>query len=292
MKKNGALDIICIIFSVLLSIALVPSVICTVIAGTVTDVVQPETVTEMITDVDYSALITENVDMTQLAGEMDIPEEKVQEIMESDLVKDIVAEYAEGMSGALTGNIDNITVDDIMEIVNNNKAEIVDFVKENAQGEIDEATIEQELDAVLQENVEELVYNMPQPADLVEEMPPEATMAFEVLNSGIILKVFLGVTIVLALLIFVMRLWNFAGFLWLSINGFVSSVFLGLIYVALSFAKTVLGVEPELKALTDAVINGVLESALTGLMIVLGASVIFMVAFFVIRKYRKSKKEA
>ena len=297
MKKNGALDIICKIFSILLSIVLVPVIIVTVLVGAVTDVVQPETITEMVTEIDYSSLITENVDMTQIVGDMEIPEEKIQEVMESKLVKDIVEEYTEGMAGALTGEIDNITVDDILEIVNNNKEQITEFIKETAGEDVTQEELDQAIDSVLSdealmESAEELVNNMPQPSELVEELPQEVTMALEILNSGIILKLLIAVVAVLALIIFVMRLWDFAGFLWLSINGIVSGVLVAVLFGAISIGKAVvLDMAENYATLVGAVINSLTQTLLTGFIALFIISAVFMTVFFVIRHLRK-KKEA
>ncbi len=289
MGKNGPLDIICRIFAVIFSIALVVSIILTVLAGVLTDLVNADTISEKITDVDISGMITENVDMSQLTEEMNIPEEKVQEVMESQFVKDIVSEYAQGMAGALTGNAVDITADDIKNIVEANKQEILDFVLENTEADdVNVNEISERLDVLLDEKAEEIVNGMPQPSTMVDKIPTEIAKALEIIISGVLLKGCILITAVLAVIIFVLRLWDFAGFKWLSVNGIISGVIIALMYGALILGKKFVGeFFAEYEAGVGVGIDTVSQPLLIAFISLFVASAVLMIIFKVIKRIRE-----
>ena len=57
MKKNGAVDIICKVISVLLSIVLVPMIIVTVLFASVSSLLKPETLVNIVTNIDYGEIL-------------------------------------------------------------------------------------------------------------------------------------------------------------------------------------------------------------------------------------------
>lgn len=289
MGKNGPLDIICRIFGVIFSILLVVSIILTVVAGALTNLVKADTLAEMVTDVDVSGMITENVDMSQLTEEMGIPEEKVQEVMESQLVKDIVSEYAEGITGALTGNADDITVEDIKAIVDANREDILDFVLENTEGDdVNVSEISHQLDALLDETAEEIVNGMPQPSTMVEQIPPDVAKALEIISSGTLLKACILVVAALAVIIFLLRLWDFAGFKWLSVNGIISGILVAVVYGALTVGKGYVGMLFEkYEAGAGVIINFASQTLLISFISLFVVSAVLMIIYKVIKRIRE-----
>ena len=57
MKKNGAVDIICKVISVLLSIVLVSMIIDTVLFASVSSLLKPETLVNIVTNIDYGEIL-------------------------------------------------------------------------------------------------------------------------------------------------------------------------------------------------------------------------------------------
>ena len=435
MRKNGALDIICKIISVLLSIVLVASLIVTVVFASVTNLLKPETLTEIITDIDYSDLLSEAVgqrtaenlkgnnnvlsfnpillmgynvsvpssentyydmpvenddtssdvqyvdensiitiqghsanvadyqidnegniiydgevigkvsegenDASSVTGgnvpeknagssdgqgstvsiiggsdnstsivvgsssidlsQFGIPEipgienpmEIVDDFMESDAGKEIVGEYTNAVSDAIQGNGGEVDKEKIKDIVVENKEEIIDFVIEYAGDKISRADIEQVFDTVVDEHFDEFAQILPEPQEIVEEIPREFIDIINIINSGIILKALIAFDAILIILMFVLRLWDFAGFLWLSVNGIVTSAILLFGYLVMVIMKgAVIGALPVGQAIFTTIFNAANSRILIGALTILAVAAILMVIFFIIKKFRKKKSEA
>ncbi len=408
MKKNGALDIICKILSVFLSIALVVSLIVTVLFASVNNLLQPKTIVKIISEVAGSNLIENETpkisaenntlsftpvvlmggffynnetgesftvmpeDKTQadrsevtydesveydgsdsisssntyyvdengniiLKGEVigsigdktgsnshfggadapenavtdssnsgsslnlgiediegfeDITEEDAKEVitafLESDIGKEIVGEYTEAVADVLEGGEGEIDKEEIKEIIVENKDEIFDFIEEYTGETLDRDAISAEFDKVLNENLDEILDELPQPKELVKELPSEALIILSIINSKIILNALITLDIVLIALIFVMRLWEFAGFLWLSVDGIVSGVILGVIFLALKVLKGLfLTGADQATALINTLMETVLSKILLGLIIIFVIAIVFMVVYIIIKNLRK-----
>ncbi len=425
MKKNGAVDIICKIVSVLLSIILVPMIIVTVLFASVNNLIQPDTLVKIITDIDYTEILekatgeayiledpqqmgaTEKVtpktavattklkpqnmmslvpskdknedsyngnsfyvtnpdgstssgvispDMGagvdvvgreeyyenmgggesgnsyvveeerptasvkapsqsqisgtfgdigsgidgfigDIAGDIGVENaekagEMVEDFLKTDVAQEIFGEYAQAVSDCIAGD-ENAQVDEekIVEIIIENKDEIFDFVEEYTGQEIDRRQVGEVFDQIVQENVGVLIENLPAPQEIVANIPTEIIDVINFINNKVVLNFLILVDCVLVVLIFVLRLWDFAGFLWLSVNGIVSGVILAIIYGAISFIKSIaLGAVPELESVLNSFINNATSKLLWGFIIILVASAVLMTLFFVIKSLRKNKQ--
>lgn len=396
MKKNGALDIICKIFSVLFSIILVASLIVTVIFSSVTNLIKPDTLTEIISDIDFSEFLSDSVgsytaqnikkggatlaftslmssaytvtdesaqnapdsyvnfqgsnngesqytvdengnivyngevvgnvtdsvgndSSTSIIGGADgptsvivgepsvdlsqfgIPEipgvenpmEIVDDFMESDTAKEILGEYTSAVNDALQGKESQVDKERIKEIIIENKEEIIDYVEKYAGQQVDRQQLSDIFDQVVNENIDEVLSILPEPNEIVKAVPVEVINVLNIINSGIILNALITINAFLIIAIFIMRLWDFAGFLWLSVDGIVAGVILTFVYLIMNFAKgIILGALPVGRSIFEAVFNSVLNRMLIAFLIILLVSAIFMVIFFVIKNFRKKKSEA
>ncbi len=233
-----------------------------------------------------------NLEIEGIAGFEDITEEDAKEVitafLESDIGKEIIDEYTEAVTDVLEGGEGEIDKEEIKEIIVENKDEIFDFIEEYTGEKLDRDEISAEIDKMLNENFDEFFEQLPQPKELVKELPSEAFIILSIINSKIILNALITLDIVLIALIFVMRLWDFAGFLWLSVDGIVSGVILGVIFLALKVLKgLLLNGADQATALINTLMEAVLSKILLGLIIIFVIAIIFMVVYIIIKNLRK-----
>lgn len=410
MKKNGAVDIICKIISVLLSIVLVVSLIVTVLFASVNNLLQPEAIVKMLSDVAGSSLIEKSPDLVKTnnlmftpivmmggssykvqqkaettydeAYEVEAPdsqppsnvyyydennvittikgefgnaseiyvdengnfvtdgkvvgsvggkiegnvsfnvvgnEQKPQEeqtesssvaesqgsggledfsmndakdmamaFLESDTGKEIIGEYTEAVTDVLQGGTGEIDKEKIKEIIVENKDEIFDFVEEYTGQSFDRETAGAMVDKILEENIDSIMDQLPQPKELIKELPQELIQILSIINNKNILKALITLDIILVALIFVLRLWNFKGFLWLSIDGIVAGALLGIVFIALNLLKGIaLTAAGQFTTVIEAVIGTVLSKILLGMAIIFVVAIVLMVVYFIIENCNK-----
>ncbi len=390
MKKNGALDIICKIISVLLSIVFVVMLIVTALFYSDTNVLKHETLTEIITDIDFSELLSDSViegvkekyttlsfkpvvlmggtfknestgqkitispygevqyetpvqangnssqkgsvvssgdgifvvedgSSTAIIGGSDGPtsvivapsqnsgssaesafdalmenfsenEVKIIEsFLESDVAKEVLDEYANVISDVISGKETQLDKEKIKQIIIDNKEEIITFIEANTQGEqVNAEEFSKEIEKFLDENIDEVINVLPEPIEVVKSLPTEVIEIINIINSGIILNALFTVDAIIALLIFVLRLWDFAGFLWLSVDGIISGILLAFIYLSVNVFKGMfLDLVPTGQAVISSVFNAITNRLFMSLAVILIAAILFMVIFFIIKKSRR-----
>ena len=386
MKKNGAVDIICKVISVLLSIVLVPMIIVTVLFASVSSLLKPETLVNIVTNIDYGEILgsfgdelsveneRQNIgaqykvspqmlgqknnelspqkmmssfvqsesgknaeempvefeanasessvesalpnsgsgfDMNGLGGALDgflgeiagdITEgeagemvgEIVEDFLETDVAQEIFGEYAQSVTDAISGKEDaQVDEEKIKEIIIENKDEIFDFVEQYTGQKLDRDALGGIFDQVVEENIGTLVDNLPKPQEFIKEIPPEVLKVVNLITSGTVLNILLTIDGLLIVLIFILRLWEFSGFLWLSINGIVSGAILAIIWGAVSILKNVILVMlGQFRGVISPILKEVTGQILLSFIVIFLISAVFMTLFFVIKNLRKKKKEA
>lgn len=339
MRKNGVLDIFCKIISVLLSIVFVIAILVTALFYSITNVLKPETLTEIITDIDYSEMLSGAVieatdkkpatisfrpallmsSATTVIGGADsgtsivvessgnsgsqvedilgsvsenFSEEElriIESFMESDVAKQVLDEYASVVSDVLSGKEAKLNKEKIKQIITDNKDELIAFIEENlGEAQVDKEEISQGIDKFLNENLDELLEVMPEPEEIVSAFPPEVIEILNIINSGVILNALLTFDAILALVIFILRLWDFAGFLWLGVNGIVSGVILTLIYfVVCLFGRLFLDTLTSGQAIVNSVFSMITSRMLMCIGAILIGAIVLMIIFFIIKKIRR-----
>lgn len=385
MKKNGVFDIFCKIISVLLSIVFVAAIIVTALFYSVTNVLKPETLTEIITDIDYGEILSgsvieavgekqttlsfrpvilmsgtfknsntggkftmtpegdvgyegqagsdgENVTFSIIDGEYanapdsaqsviggaDEPEsvvvapskssgvtedsffgeitenfsekeiEMIKSFMESDVAKEILDEYANTVNEVISGKDAKLDKEKIKKIIIENKEEIIAFIQQNMNGEVNEEEISNEIEKFINENVDTVLQVLPEPQEIVKELPAEVIEIVNIINSGIILRALFTVDAILALFIFILRLWDFAGFLWLGVDGIISGIILAFIYIAINVFKNVIfNIIPTGQAIIRSVFSAITSRMLMSVAVIIVASIILIIIFSIIKKLRK-----
>ena len=341
MKKNGFLDIFCKIISVLISIVFVVMLIVTALFYSITNVLKPETLTEIITDIDYSELLSgavmENMDqpatlsirpvflmssvgkapvfkvdennstgdssisiiggadqaddvfgaVTENFSEKEI--KMIESFLETDVAKEVLNEYANAVNNALSGKDGKLDKEKIKQIISDNKEDIIAFIEANMAGEqIDTEEFSAEIEKFIDENIDEVIDVLPEPEEIVQEFPTEVIEIINIINSGVILRALLTCDAIVALLIFVLRLWDFAGFLWLGVDGIISGIILAVVYFAMNvFKSVILGLVPMGSTVVSSIFSAITSRLMMSFVLILIVSIAFMIIFSIIKKLRR-----
>ncbi len=262
--------------------------------------IQPENLVDTVTKMDTSEIVSEILQTPE--SETLPPElEQIGLLLESDAAKELVELYAEDITNALMGETGemNFTPEKIMEIVDANMDEILEIYKE-IDPEVVDIPVEElktEIRDTLDELSEEIVEAIPAPEEIKTQMveqSAEVKMALEVLEQRETIKWSLvGVIAVLAILVFVLRLFGFRGFRWLGVDLIIATVISGGLCVFVKGSATLLGEFVADSQLATKLLGALTSEFATGMMIRTGIMLVcgigLLVAFIFIRKAQKRK---
>ena len=174
-----ALKIICNIFGILislvLSVALFAMLIATPFITSVTLITKPETIHEVITQPEVVDMIVELPGVSESLGEVGMDKDFIHEVAQSQLFEDFVHLYTEqtvdGVSGVVT---EHVSVEQVQEVIENNKEEVVDLVRPIASqytegGEMpSDEEIEEMIDFAVENYGQEFLDSLPSGQDLLD----------------------------------------------------------------------------------------------------------------------------
>lgn len=293
MKKNGALDIIFKIFSVLLCIILVPSLIVTVIVGTVSDMIKPETLVKVVKTVDVQQIITETPDISQALSEANIEPEVIEQVLESKVVEQVISSYAEDLSNYLLTGESTFDAEAVKNILNENKGEVKEILSAIAPEDVKQEEIEAEIDNFINEGIAPMFNEvLPAPQEIVSDIPADVIEIIKVFNSGLITKICLGVCLVLLVLILLLRLREYSFLIWYSVIAIVTGVSVTSIYSGISMVPTMLPSDlPVPMATIQDIISVLTQNMLISFIVLFLLAALCMTGFFLIRKFRNKKEQ-
>lgn len=293
MKKNGALDIVFKIFSILLCIILVPTLIVTVIVGTVSNMIKPETLVKVVKTVDIQQIITETPDLSQALEQAEIEPEVIQQVVESEVVEQVISTYAEDLSNYILTGESNFNAEQIKAILNENKEEVKQVLSAIAPEDVPAEEIEAELDTFINEQIAPMFeQTLPKPQEIAQDIPEDLIEIIKVFNSGLITKICIGACAVLALIILLLRLREFSFFIWYSVICTVTAVFLVSIYSGISMVPAMIsGDLPVPQATIQDIIGVLTQNILITFIVMFVLAAVFMTSFFLIRMFKNKKKQ-
>lgn len=227
--------------------------------------------------------------------------EDIEKILGSDLVKDFVKTYTDGMVDAITGKParNQFDAESIKTFAGEHIDDVVDLaiqiIPEFADMDIDE--VKAMITKMVDESAQDLADALPKPEKVVEDLlenTPELELILKIIGRRNAIKwAMIGVVFLLSALIFVCRLPGLRGFRWLATDLFVGSGFGVVISVAL------LVLRPMLLSSMDKQIVGVAGSILsvftTGMIIrtaVMLVSAVGMLVAYIFVKKALAKKAA
>ncbi len=215
MKKflNAIAAIIAFLLGLVLSILLIAAPY----LNAVLDLLEPDNIYEIVSTVDYGELIDSlNIQIpTQEGQDPEATEEYVEQILSSDMGKDLLDTFADRLADGK-----DLSQKDLMNIIENNIDEIADIAKdyyEKTQGTELEITQEELKDQILthvEENAEELTKNFAVSDQLEQVLPAglDVKQTMGILTGDLPKLAVLAVAVLLAVLILLLRLKEAKGF--------------------------------------------------------------------------------
>lgn len=162
-----------VLFSVVLSLILVALLIVMPIISAASSFTQPETLGDVIENIDYIELIKANPEVSKSLEEMGVTGELMQDVLESDVVEDLIEVYVDDFLSSLDGNTESkLNVDTLKSIVDDNMEELVPLVKQfmAISGEGESGATDGQIKAMIEDVVAQyggdLIAMLPSPQDL------------------------------------------------------------------------------------------------------------------------------
>lgn len=294
------LNVFGIIFAIPINTILIILLIIAPLLFSLISFAQPENLVNTVTKVDMNTVISEAIVTPE--GET-VPQEMEQigELLKTDAAKELMEVYATDITNALYGNTAEMgfTSEKFMEIVDANIDELAEVFKESdpQMAQLPAEELKTQVRDMLNETADQVVSALPAPEEIKTEIAgdsEEMNAALEILSKLDIIKwALVGLIVVLSGLVFVLRLYKFRGFCWLSVDLMAASVLSGIMSVALLRAPALLTDMAEGNQVLSDIIGTVASGFATGMlirtviMLVCGAGM--LVAFIFIRKAMKAK---
>ncbi len=246
-KENKALKIIGRFFASVLSPVLVAIIIGSALFTSVRMMFTVDGVIDILKNMPYMELIESDSfeeTLMKIADEsgkkIEITnkeiEKTIEDVFNSKPVKEIVGLYAEDVANIMTGNFEsaNVSSDKIKEIFSEHSDDVVDILVDNFP-EFDREDVEDTVDVIIDDHLGELIEYLPEPEEVNQELEEiEEIKLIGILFTDTVLYIVWGVVALIALLVFVCRLYHFKGLKWVGINAVIAAAFILLIATALS----------------------------------------------------------
>ena len=325
-KKMKIFKKICDVFGIILawvlSIVLVVMLFVTPMTFSALSMLEADTITQVVTEVvnqfipkdsaaDYRVdRLTETTGTTANGNVLEdllkdqVPAEVLESILSSNAAKEFLDTYAQDISNAITDSDAEplLNAEKLKQIAGGNIDEIVDIVRQLDPTLTDKDT--QKLkDAILVEvenNAEEFLNALPKPDQIIEEVTqenPELEMLLQILAMRDTIKmVIVGFIAALCLLIFLLRFPGCKGFRWVATDLFIGFGFNAILCFALLGTATSVNAmfaqQPELAGIAAALLSTFNKGMLIRTGVMLGAAVVLLVLYIIIKKARAKKNAA
>lgn len=164
-----------VLIAIILSITLFAMLIATPFITSITLITKPETVHEVITQPEVVDMIVDLPEVSESLGEVGMDKEFVHEVAQSQLFEEIVHLYTEQTVDGVTGvTTEHVSVEQVQQIVENNKQEAIDLVRpissnytDNGEIATDEE-IEEMIDYALENYGQDFLDSLPSGQDLLD----------------------------------------------------------------------------------------------------------------------------
>lgn len=279
-----------------LSILLVIALMATPMVSAVTAFFQGENISKIVTSVDYTEIIAAEMDMGEMGATQQAEIELFDELMNSEMMKDIIELCVDNIFAVMDGTAENdgITAEDIKDIAKEHMDELKAIVKTYIGDTIPltEETLDEMTTSLVDECATDIAEMMPTAEDL--GLDDEVLNVIVNLRNGTYFWIVFGITAGLTLLVMLCQVMRFKGFMWIGVDYLVAAVFTLISSFAMKAADLSMllgdeiGVASVFSAATGIIFSEMLKCA--GIMALLG--VLFIVIFVVGRKLLKKNKAA
>ena len=225
-----ALNILGSIVAVFLSIALICTLALLLVLQGVTGLLQHRALENVIEQIDLAEVVTSSPELMTELEASGVDGETVRALLSCDAADELLQSIAGDALRALRGELaqPSLTLPVLTELVNEYRAELIPIVMQMAPAEVpvNEEMAGLMLDQILAEYGEDLVSALNESlAELQQSMQQDGiTDGFLLLTNGIITAVLIGVSVVLAGLIFLCRLRHAQGLVWIGVDAILAAL--------------------------------------------------------------------
>ena len=293
-----------IVLALILSLALIPTLIFNPVWRGVSGLLQPTVIEELtaslVEEIDLTQLSLDQPELLQFLTENGISPEAAQALLSSQTAKDVLASVGEDLAQVLQGSFtaSSLTESEALRIVDANRAELIQIARLMLPSEAAALTDEQVsmgLDSIVQEEVLPLLGQINQAfLEMQADLHGELDFFLELATGPMIPTALLVAAAVLAVLIFLLRWPQQKGFLWLGIDCALAAMPVLGIAFSLKGAQLsqLLAQGAGLPDVFHPVLQRVATPILTGGMILAAAAVVLIAAFILLRDRRMKKAAA
>lgn len=289
------LNIFGIIFAWILSIILVVILFVTPLTMSALNTVTPKNMVQTLSRIELSQF------MDTLGDDLGLSDDPmIAAFVNTNTAQELYEAYLNNFLSILDSDIaaESLTDEKLQEIVSRNIDELyqISLQQEPDLGKLPEEEAKKQLEPAMVESLRQIRDGIPSADTLKQELQADETAvmvlgAFSQLDTAKLALV--TVIVVLALLIFVCRLFGLRGFRWLAVDLFVASGLGACICVGLSMAMPILQTAVAENPIVSLVVENLLAPFIPGVYIrtaiILVSAVILLVAYILIKKSRAKK---
>lgn len=230
-----------------------------------------------------------------ILGNIQLPEgidqDMLNAFMQSNAAKEIIEQYTDGLEAVLSGEAvtKEFTADDLKKIVDENMDEIISIAKTYSGEELSEEELRQKINEMVDIMGDEVVSNLPSFTEIQQQLEGGVLTAFKIVSSPILTWIFIGVSTLIALLVFACKVRRFRGLMWLGVDFIIAGAIVALVRSGFDIAQPMIA-EMVMEMLGGAsatvvssVLSVVVSPIITGRNVLFILAAICIIAFIVIR---------
>lgn len=289
------MNIFGIIAASFLSILLVIILMATPLISAVSAFFEGENIHKILSGIDYAKIIEAEIGEKEFSGETELETEIINDLMESDMMKDVVKLCVDNIFEVVDGNTgaDKVTAEDITEIAKEHMDELKKILKDNLASDIPltDEILEEMTRAAVEEYSVQIAEMMPTAEDI--GLNRDVLNVISNLRNGTYFWIAFAVAAGLTLLVMLCQVMRFKGFMWIGIDYLVAAI--GTVILAFSIKVTDFATLIGEKLIGNSVLSTVTgiisKEMLIGAGILAGSGILFIVVFVVGRKLLKKKSK-
>lgn len=289
------MNIFGIIAASFLSVLLVIVLMATPLISAVSSFFEGENIHKILSGIDYAKIIEAEIGEKEFSGETELETEIINDLMESDMMKDVVKLCVDNIFEVVDGNTgaDKVTAEDITEIAKEHMDELKKILKDNLASDIPltDEILEEMTRAAVEEYSAQIAEMMPTAKDI--GLNRDVLNVISNLRNGTYFWIAFAVAAGLTLLVMLCQVMRFKGFMWIGIDYLVAAI--GTVILAFSIKVTDFATLIGEKLIGNSVLSTVTgiisKEMLIGAGILAGSGILFIVVFVVGRKLLKKKSK-
>lgn len=229
-------NILGILLAIIFSVLTLSFLITSPVISTGTALFQPDTLQQILIDMDLSQQLESTLKKTVPADLPELDVDFVNVLVESDLTNDLLKLYVDNLMSVLeTKHMESINQTQVHQVLETHMPDLIYMIRSSLPSEvpISDTQLTDYAITTIEPVLLSMVSELPNPQDFGVN---DTTLSIiHILYKGILAKFFLGLIAILSILIVLVRFPRFKGFLWLGITYLLAS---GILASVATQAKT------------------------------------------------------